>query len=67
MESGQTNREYLESWFNTKEFYPLILGIYKSCYYNIGFFEEVLINAKSVMNYIEQNHADKILKNEKIR
>lgn len=54
------SNEYIKKMLENEEFYALTLGIYKSCYYNIGFFEEVLVQAKNILTYIEDHHHDQI-------
>jgi hypothetical protein len=58
--TGQYSHEYIIRVLENKEFYSMTLGIYKSCFYNIEFFEEVLMQAENVLTYIEKNQPDKI-------
>ncbi len=62
IENGYLRSKYISKIINTPQFYPQILGIYKSCYYNISFFEDVLREANEVIAYLKINHFNKISK-----
>lgn len=60
VKTGKLHSGYINAIFLTPELYSTTLGIYKSCHYNIGFFEELLSNSREVISYIEKNHPNQI-------
>ncbi len=51
---------FINEVLNNELNYQLLLGIIKSCDYNIGFFEELSKEAKSIITYIEENYPEVI-------
>ena len=51
---------FINDVINNELNYQLLLGIIKSCDYNIGFFEELSKEAKSIITYIKENHPEVI-------
>ncbi len=55
---GTFTPAYIKEYLDSEESYEILLSIYKTSHYNIGFFEASLVEASNLKNYIEENYIE---------
>jgi hypothetical protein len=59
--NGKFTKAYIKEYLNGEESYETLLSIYKTSYYNIGFFEKSLVEANNLINYLEEEYSDLVI------
>lgn len=59
--NGRFTKAYFKEYLNSEESYEILLSIYKTSYYNIGFFEKSLVEANNLINYLKKEYSDLVI------
>jgi hypothetical protein len=59
--NGKFTKAYIKEYLNSEESYEILLSIYKTSYYNIGFFEKSLVEANNLIIYLEEEYSDLVI------
>ena len=59
--NGKFTKAYIKEYLNSEESYKILLSIYKTSYYNIGFFEKSLVEANNLINYLEEEYSNLVI------